>query len=248
MCGLGLAALLAGCGGATHRVAPPAQSPPAKPAVRHCSTAARPLGDRTTAYAAIVRRRTAAFRAPGTGVLARFGRVSRNGVPTVFAALSVRRTARCAPAWYRVQLPLRPNGIKGWVRASAVWIQPVVTRIVIHVRARRLELLRAGRVVLRTPISTGAPDTPTPIGRFYVRERLVPTNPNGPYGPAALGTSAFSPVLKNWAQGGPVGIHGTDDPSAIGRAVSHGCIRLPNAAMSRLFKLTPAGTPVIIAG
>ena len=56
----------------------------------------------------------------------------------------------------------------------------------------------------------------------------------------------FSPVLRDWPQQGPVGIHGTDDPSAIGRAVSHGCIRVPNPAMLRLFAETPAGTPILI--
>jgi lipoprotein-anchoring transpeptidase ErfK/SrfK len=193
-----------------------------------------------------VRRRTAVYRTPDGRVLARFGRLNQNQVPTVFAVVSQRDTRRCAPAWYRVQLPMRPNGITGWIKASAVRVLPVDTKILIHVQAMRLELLRRGRVVFRTPISTGEPATPTPIGRFYVKERLVPADPNGPYGPAALGTSAYSPVLKNWAQGGPVGIHGTDDPSAIGRPASHGCIRLPNAAMRRLFALTPAGTPVII--
>ena len=67
-----------------------------------------------------------------------------------------------------------------------------------------------------------------------------------PWGPAALGTSAFSPVLVDWPQKGPVGIHGTNDPSAIGRAVSHGCIRVPNRVMARLFAGTPAGTPILI--
>jgi lipoprotein-anchoring transpeptidase ErfK/SrfK len=132
------------------------------------------------------------------------------------------------------------------VRARSVAIGAVDTEIVIHRGARRLELLRAGRVVLRSPISTGAPDMPTPLGRFYVKERLIPADPNGPWGPAALGTSAYSDVLKSWVEGGPIGIHGTDDPSAIGRAVSHGCIRLPNDAMRRLYALTPAGTPILI--
>jgi lipoprotein-anchoring transpeptidase ErfK/SrfK len=54
------------------------------------------------------------------------------------------------------------------------------------------------------------------------------------------------PDLKAWVQGGPVGIHGTNDPSAIGHPVSHGCIRLPNAVMARLFARTPAGTPILI--
>jgi lipoprotein-anchoring transpeptidase ErfK/SrfK len=247
LCGFGCAVVLAGCGGSgVQHVATQAAKPKAKATVKRCSTAARPIGSERISYAAVVRRRTAVYRTPRGGVLGRFGRLNRNKVPTVFAVVAERDTRRCEPAWYRVQVPMRPNGITGWIRASAVQLHEVDTKILIHVRAMRLELVRRGRVVLRTPISTGEPATPTPIGRFYVKERLVPTNPNGPYGPAALGTSAYSPVLKNWAQGGPVGIHGTDDPTAIGRPASHGCIRLPNAAMSRLFALTPAGTPVII--
>jgi lipoprotein-anchoring transpeptidase ErfK/SrfK len=53
-------------------------------------------------------------------------------------------------------------------------------------------------------------------------------------------------VLTHWAQGGPVAIHGTNEPWSIGHAVSNGCIRLPNATLSKLFARTPAGTPVVI--
>ncbi|HVW90838.1 MAG TPA: L,D-transpeptidase [Gaiellaceae bacterium] len=62
----------------------------------------------------------------------------------------------------------------------------------------------------------------------------------------AIGISAFSDVLTGWAQGGPVAIHGTDEPWSIGRPVSNGCIRLPNATLERLWPLAVAGTPVII--
>ena len=199
-------------------------------------------------YAAAVRRAAVAYTSPGGGKqIRRFGPKDANGFPTVFHVVAVARTPSCEAAWYRVQLPIRPNGSTGWVHAWSVAVAPLHTRIVIHVRAARLELYRGRHIVLRSAISPGAPDTPTPIGRFYIRERFVLTDPNGPYGPAALGTSAFSPVLKSWKQGGPVGIHGTDDPTAIGHPVSHGCIRLPNDAMKRLFASTPAGTPVIIA-
>jgi lipoprotein-anchoring transpeptidase ErfK/SrfK len=246
LCACGAVAVLAGCGASVRHTASPPPKQSATPHVVRCSSEPRRLGSAGRAYVAIVRRRATVVSAPGGHVLGRFGRLNENHVPTVFSLVAVSKTRRCAPAWYRVQVPVRPNGTTGWVRAAAVRVLAVDTRIVIHVRARRLELVRGGRIVLRTPISTGARDTPTPIGRFYVKERLLPRNPNGPWGPAALGTSAFSPVLKSWAQGGPVGIHGTDDPSAIGRPVSHGCIRLPNATMRRLFRLTPAGTPVII--
>ena len=54
-------------------------------------------------------------------------------------------------------------------------------------------------------------------------------NPIGGYGPGAVGISAFSPVLLNWPQGGPIAIHGTNAPDLIGFAVSHGCLRVRNA-------------------
>jgi len=53
-------------------------------------------------------------------------------------------------------------------------------------------------------------------------------------------------VLTGWAQGGPVAIHGTNEPWSIGRAVSNGCIRLPNATLERIYPWAPAGTPVIV--
>jgi len=214
--------------------------------VVRCSPGPTPTGSATRFLAAVARTPTTAYRSPGGRVVARFSTSNQDRFRTVFAVLAARRDAQCVPVWYRVQLPIRPNGTTGWIRARSVAVASVDTEIVVHVRARRLVLLRGGRVVLATPVSTGAPDTPTPVGRFYVKERLVPADPNGPWGPAALGTSAYSPVLKTWAEGGPVGIHGTDDPSAIGRAASHGCIRVPNAVMRRLFALTPAGTPIVI--
>jgi lipoprotein-anchoring transpeptidase ErfK/SrfK len=152
----------------------------------------------------------------------------------------------CGASWYRVKLPMRPNGIVGYVRPGDVLVRAVRTRIVVDLSARELTFYRAGRRILRTPVAVGSPSTPTPIGRFYVNQRLVPTDPGGPFGPAALGVSAFSDVLTGWVQGGPIGIHGTNAPWSIGRAVSNGCIRVPNATLTRLFAGTPGGTPVII--
>jgi hypothetical protein len=76
---------------------------------------------------------------------------------------------------------------------------------------------------------------------------LRPPDPRGFYGPYALGLSAYSPVYTSFAGGdGQVGIHGTDNPGAIGRDVSHGCIRVANAAVARLARRLPLGTPVVI--
>jgi lipoprotein-anchoring transpeptidase ErfK/SrfK len=95
-------------------------------------------------------------------------------------------------------------------------------------------------------VAVGSPSTPTPTGRFYVNQRLVPTDTHRPFGPGAIGISAFSNVLTGWTQGGPVAIHGTNEPWSIGHAVSNGCLRLPNATLERVFRETLAGTPVII--
>ena len=65
------------------------------------------------------------------------------------------------------------------------------------------------------------------------------------YGPYAFGTGAYS-VLSDWPGGGVVGIHGTDRPELIPGRPSHGCIRVPNAAIVRLRPLLPVGTPVRI--
>jgi lipoprotein-anchoring transpeptidase ErfK/SrfK len=93
---------------------------------------------------------------------------------------------------------------------------------------------------------TGAPSTPTPTGHFYVNQRLLSTNPLGDYGPGAVGISAFSPVLVNWPQGGPIAIHGTNAPQMIGFAVSHGCLRVRNTDITKLLRLAVEGTPVQI--
>jgi lipoprotein-anchoring transpeptidase ErfK/SrfK len=127
-----------------------------------------------------------------------------------------------------------------------VRVYKVKARIEIDLSARELRFFVAGKLLLKTPVAVGASATPTPVGRFYVNQRLIPTNPNGPYGPAALGVSAFSNVLTGWAQGGPIGIHGTNAPWSIGRAVSNGCIRVPNATLKRLFAATIGGEPVVI--
>ena len=125
-------------------------------------------------------------------------------------------------------------------------IESVVTRIEIDLSQRRLTLFRAGREVLHSTVAIGSPTTPTPTGRYYVNQRLVPSDASGPFGPGAVGISAFSNVLTGWTQGGPVAIHGTNAPWSIGHAVSNGCIRLRNPVLRRVFRVALAGTPVLI--
>jgi lipoprotein-anchoring transpeptidase ErfK/SrfK len=160
--------------------------------------------------------------------------------------LARRVDSHCRATWLHVQLPVRPNGATGWVRADTVDTVRLRTRIVVDLSERRVRFYKGGRLVLSSVAAVGAPAPPPPLGRYYVNQRLIPSERGGPYGPGAVGISAFSPVLTGWAQGGPIAIHGTNEPWSIGRAVSNGCIRLPNAVLERLFRQTPAGTPVLI--
>jgi lipoprotein-anchoring transpeptidase ErfK/SrfK len=257
---LALAAALAGCSSTTHQAAsqrPPAAHKPASErapraratqarAPQRCAVAARPLGSSRVAVAAVVRSRAVAYRRPGARPFARFGRLNVNRFPTVFRVLAAVGAHDCKTRWYRVQLPIKPNGVTGYVRAAAVAVGPVRSRVLVDLSARRLTLFRNGRPTLRTTVAVGSSATPTPTGRYYVNQRLIPSDASGPFGPGAIGISAYSTVLTGWTQGGPIAIHGTNEPWLIGRAVSNGCIRVRNDVLRRLFRVTPAGTPVLI--
>jgi len=241
-----VAAALAGCGGAAAPSEPVAGAAQ-KPAKAPCGAGVEArLGSRRLAYAAVAKMPLRAYRKPGRGPFAGFERKNANGVATVFGVLGVVKSRSCRPLWFHVQLPMRPNGAVGWIRAYTVWIGRVRTRIEIDVSQHRLTFFRNGKRVFRARTAVGAAATPTPIGRFYVNQRLIPIDKQGPYGPGAIGISAFSNVLTGWTQGGPVAIHGTNEPWSIGRSVSNGCIRLPNPVLRRLFRAVPAGTPVVI--
>jgi lipoprotein-anchoring transpeptidase ErfK/SrfK len=227
--------------------AAPASAVSARPAKAHCRAGVlHRVGTATSSFAATVRSKAQTYRKAGHEPLARFGKLNANGYPTTFSIVGAVVNGSCRANWYRIKLPMRPNGIVGYVRPAAVRVEKVRTRIVIDVSRRELSFYRAGRLVLTTPVAVGSASTPTPIGRFYVNQRILTTNPYGPYGPAALGVSAFSNVLTGWTQGGPIGIHGTNEPWSIGRAVSNGCIRVPNVTLKKLFEHTLGGTPVVI--
>jgi len=217
------------------------------PLARQCTPGLqRPVSSARASWAAVVVRPAYAYRAPARARIARFGLLNMNGVSTVFGVLGEQVDTHCRLDWLHVLLPLRPNGVTGWVRASHVHLVRLHARIVVDLSERRVRLYKWGRLLLSSPAAIGSSATPTPLGRYYVNQRLIPRDPRGPFGPGAVGISAFSPVLTGWAQGGPIAIHGTNEPWSIGRAVSNGCIRLPNAALRKLFAQAPSGTPVLI--
>ena len=149
--------------------------------------------------------------------------------------------------WYRVQLPVRPNGSFGWVEASQVSAFEIPYRVEIDISDFQLNLLEYGKPFKSYPIGLGKAETPTPLGEYYVVIKMLSEDPEGVYGAMAMGISAFSEQLTDWPGGGQVGIHGTNDPEgSIGKRVSHGCIRLRDADIMELTNFAPLGTPVLI--
>jgi lipoprotein-anchoring transpeptidase ErfK/SrfK len=227
-----------------------AQAPPAAPVAPDQAPAAddgrRVLSDeRTITRWAHANQRVLARRAPRRSApsVARLRYQTEDGYPEVYLALEQRRDA-AGRDWVRVRLPMRPNGRTGWVPREALGSFRVVrTALRVNRGTLRATLYRRGRVVWRSPIGVGAPGTPTPRGRFYIRERLPGFG--GVYGPVAFGTSAYS-RLSDWPGGGVIGIHGTNQPGLIPGRPSHGCVRVPNRAILRLRRLMPVGTPVRI--
>ena len=146
-------------------------------------------------------------------------------------------------AWFKLNLPMRPNGTVGWIPAASATLRPTQSRIVVHRGLRRIELFRGGKRLHRAKVAVGAPGRETPLGEFYVTARFVPDDPF--LGAFALETSAYS-RLTEWPGGGKVGIHGTSEPWLLGQAVSHGCVRVSNRTALALEHIAPVGTPISI--
>jgi hypothetical protein len=178
--------------------------------------------------------------------VARLHLLTEDGAAEVYVVLR-RYVDGAGRTWLRIRVPRRPNGTTGWVLATSLGpIHRISTHLVIDRGHLRAFLYNAGRVVWSSPVGVGKASTPTPRGNFWIREKLVALGGSDPiYGPYALGTSAYS-VLTDWPGGGVVGIHGTNQPQLIPGRPSHGCVRIPNPAVTRLYHLIPVGTPVTI--
>jgi lipoprotein-anchoring transpeptidase ErfK/SrfK len=241
-------ALLAGCGAKEKKEKEKEKVvlPPVARTKTCVDGSVRKVGSPRLAFAAVVRSQAAVSRRPGGRAFARFGSVNPNGVQTVFAIRRMQVDAGCKPHAYLVQIPKRPNGITAWVRPSQVAVTRVNTRIVVDLSQKRVTFYVKGKPTVSSKAAIGASATPTPTGSFYVNQRLIPADKTGPFGRGAVGISAFSNVLTGWTQGGPIAIHGTNAPWSIGKAVSNGCIRIPNPALKKLFWRAVSGTPVLI--
>ena len=160
---------------------------------------------------------------------------------------AVRATKNVAGKdWVRVSVPRRPKSVTGWVPADALGkLRRAPKHLVINRQSLVATLYDArGKRLFRARVGVGRPSLPTPKGRFWVREKLRAIG-SPVYGPFAIGTSAYS-SLSDWPGGGVVGIHGTNQPELVPGRPSHGCIRMRNPDITRLWRAISVGTPIEI--
>jgi lipoprotein-anchoring transpeptidase ErfK/SrfK len=152
--------------------------------------------------------------------------------------------------WLNVNVAARPNGKTGWIKKSEVHTFQHHYAIRIDLTAKAMAVCNAGRLIQSERVAVGTTRNPTPTGECFTEDLIKPKGgPNGAYGAFAFGLSCFSenPELENFGGGdGRIGIHGTNAPGSLGTAVSHGCIRVSNAGITKLAKTVPLGVPVEI--
>jgi lipoprotein-anchoring transpeptidase ErfK/SrfK len=165
------------------------------------------------------------------------------GSPTTLAVASQRGR------WLGVVTTHVPNGRLGWVdpRESRVRTSTTRVRVVVDLSARRLVVRRGGEVVRRMTVAIGRAGSPTPVGRFAVTDKLPGSRYGSYYGCCILALSAHQPNLPpGWTGGDRIAVHGTDDPSSIGGAVSAGCPRASAEDMRFLMRVVLLGAPVAV--
>jgi hypothetical protein len=132
--------------------------------------------------------------------------------------------------------------------ASAPAVVAGKTVIVVSLEDHKLALVQNGRVTKVYPVAVGKPSTPSPVGTFTIERRvmnptyshdgrIVPPGPGNPVGTRWMGLS-----IRGY------GIHGTNAPSSIGKAASHGCIRMAKPDLEELYAQVAVGDAVDIVG
>jgi lipoprotein-anchoring transpeptidase ErfK/SrfK len=151
------------------------------------------------------------------------------------------------PGSLRVLLPSRPNHTTGWIATNGGKLKTAHSSYVVKVDTsdRRLAILRSGRQLGIWTVAVGGGKTPTPTGRTFMLASLAPAKVT--YSPLILPVGAHSETLDTFGGGpGTVAFHGWPDRAVFGKAVTHGCVRVPPDALAALSKV-PLGTPVIIS-
>jgi len=133
------------------------------------------------------------------------------------------------------------------VRTPAVTVQVKLT-IVVSLEDRKLALVEDGQVKKVYTVAVGKPSTPSPVGTFAIQRRVK--NPVYQHEGKVVQPGAGNPVGTRW-MGLSVkgyGIHGTNEPKSIGKAASHGCIRMARKDLEEMYEMVHVGDTVELIG
>jgi len=120
--------------------------------------------------------------------------------------------------------------------------------IVVSLEDHKLALVEDGKVKKVYPVAVGKPSTPSPVGTFTIERRVV--NPTYHHDGRTVLPGPGNPVGTRWmglSKHG-YGIHGTNEPNSIGKAASHGCIRMAKADLEEFYELVAEGDTVELVG
>jgi lipoprotein-anchoring transpeptidase ErfK/SrfK len=192
---------------------------------------------------ALVQHATKMRSAPGGGHT-----IAKVTTQTNFGSSQTFWVVRLSGTWLGVISDLAGNNRVGWIPSSAVSLSRVNWKLEANLAAREITVLHNGKAVEHYSIAVGAPDAPTPTGRFDVTDRLRTGDPSGPYGCCILALSAEAPhAIQDWSGGNRIAVHSTPETDSIGLPVSHGCMRLSLPHGRWLLSHIPLGTPAIIS-
>jgi lipoprotein-anchoring transpeptidase ErfK/SrfK len=121
-------------------------------------------------------------------------------------------------------------------------------RVLVSIPDRKLAVVENGTILATFPVSVGASRSPSPTGQFRIVRRL--TDPAYYHPGVVVPAGADNPLGPRWVglDRPHYGIHGTNEPRSIGKAASHGCIRMNNRDIQRFFALVQVGDTVEIRG
>jgi len=164
------------------------------------------------------------------------------GIPIVAWVETVSADGR----WGLVELPYTWPRREGWIRLRGLTRDETRVQVDVDLSRHMVTVRKFGNVLFRAPGATGSSSSPTPLGEYFVTDR-VPFSAGSALGSFAFGISGIQPRLPaGWLGGNQLAIHGTNSPSSIGRSVSAGCIRVSESTLDRLLPLLRYGTPVIV--
>lgn len=125
-------------------------------------------------------------------------------------------------------------------------------RLEISLSKRRLSVFQGEELLHRYPVAVGRSGWETPVGKFKVLQKIHKPDWKNPFnGDIIPGGDPENPLghywIGFWSDGkNAIGLHGTPNPKSVGRAASHGCVRMYNKDIEELFPQVKSGTPVIV--